>query len=105
MLNKIGSLHISKDGIELARQQASPSATAFAIQGAQKPVQFKSLANRAIQLSWDATKYPVLMIRDTRTGEVRGFVRGGTATLTEAPDEIEVHYSTGPVGSSLHFQQ
>jgi hypothetical protein len=38
--------------------------------------------------------HPVLMLRDARTGEMRGFLRGGSAILDDAPDEFEVQFRT-----------
>jgi len=46
--------------------------------------------NRTVQVVWDSEKFPVLMLRDTKTGEVRGFVRGGNTTVEDAPDDMEV---------------
>jgi len=37
-------------------------------------------AGRA-EIHWDAVAHPVVMLRDTKTGEVRGFLRGGDATI------------------------
>lgn len=89
-LDALQSLHLLKGNQELARQVARTAATPTA-----SPVRIQELLGRAVQLDWDATQHPVLMLRDAQTGEVRGFVRGGSAVMEDAPDELEVQFSDG----------
>jgi hypothetical protein len=89
-LDALQSLHLLKGDQELARH--APRAV---LAPAVSPVRIHELLGRAVQLDWDDTVHPVLMLRDARTGEVRGFVRGGSAVLEEAPDELEVQFSDG----------
>jgi hypothetical protein len=49
------------------------------------------LPGNALQITWDGERYPVLMLRDARNGEVRGFVRGGNSQIQATPREIIVH--------------
>jgi hypothetical protein len=35
------------------------------------------------------------MVRDAKTGEVRGFLRGGQAEIEDAPSDLEVQFSDG----------
>jgi Peptidase M66 len=88
-LANLHSLSISKDGRELAR--VLPAAAP----GLQANVHVQRMANRNWQLSWNAQNYPVLMLRDARTHEVRGFLRGGSASVEEVPDDVEIHFSDG----------
>jgi len=103
ILGRVKSLHVSREGVELARQTQSTVA-AFAAQEAPNPVEIQPLANHSLQLSWDAAKFPVLMLQDARTGEVRGFVRGGKATLRDVPEEIDIHYSGGVSGNAIRYR-
>jgi hypothetical protein len=58
-------------------------------------IRMQRLQGRKGQLSWNAQNYPVLMLRDARRHEVRGFVRGGSALLEDVPDDLEIHFSDG----------
>jgi len=62
----------------------------------QNAVRMQDLPNGRLQMVWDGDRYPVLMLRDAHTGEVRGLVRGGSAEIEAAPDEIVVHAPDGP---------
>ena len=88
-LANLHTLSISKDGRELAR--VLPAAAP----GQQPSINVQRRPDRNLQLSWNAQSYPVLMLRDARTHEVRGFVRGGSASVQEAPDGLEIHFSDG----------
>jgi hypothetical protein len=46
-----------------------------------------------VRLRWDATRHPVLMVRNPATGNVIAFARGGDATIAASQDEIEVNAS------------
>ena len=48
---------------------------------------------RAARVRWDATRYPVVMVRDPRTGDVLSFARGGDATIVTDGAELEVNLS------------
>jgi hypothetical protein len=61
--------------------------------------------NRALQVVWDSEKYPVLMLRDTKTGEVRGFVRGGNATVEDVPADMEVVLPDSARGPVMRFRR
>jgi len=43
----------------------------------------------------DVVTHPVVMLRDTKTGEVRGFLRGGDATIEDVPESLELQLSDG----------
>ena len=99
-ISKIQSLHISKDGKELARRVAT--AQAFV---ARALVQPQYLPNHRMQLSWNASQSPLVMLRDAKTGEVRGFLRDGSATIEDAPDDLEVLFSDGIHGDSVTYHR
>jgi len=84
VLAAIQSMHVKSGGQELARR-AITTAADF-----QSDIHMQDLPNRRMQIVWDADKYPVLMLRDAKNGEVRGFVRGGNAQIEAAPQELEV---------------
>jgi hypothetical protein len=45
-------------------------------------------------LEWDAAAYPMVMVRDARSGEVLSFARGGRATVPVG-GEVELTASDG----------
>jgi IPT/TIG domain/Peptidase M66 len=99
-LNKVQSLHIIQDGKELTRtvRAGAPQFTARS-QASMTP-----LANRGLQISWNASAYPMAMLRDPQTGEVRGFLRGGLASLADTPTQLEVQFSDGISGETVRYQ-
>jgi hypothetical protein len=98
-LDAVRSLRIMKDGQELTR--TLPRAQ-FA--GEPAPTAPAYLGGHRAQLTWNANRYPMAMIRDARTGEVRGFLQGGTATVVDAPDDMEVQYSDGVRVTKFRYQ-
>ena len=48
---------------------------------------------RAMRLRWDASRFPVVMVRNPRTGNILSFARGGDATIHTEQDELEMNYS------------
>jgi IPT/TIG domain/Peptidase M66 len=97
VMGALESVHVLKDGSELAaRRAASTPQTRSAL----NLLRVEDLPARAVGIDWDSTTQPMVMLRDARTGEVRGFLRGGSAQIGNAPDEIEVQLSDG-VRSSI----
>jgi hypothetical protein len=47
----------------------------------------------------------VLMLRDAQTGEVRGFLRGGSALVQDPPQEMEIQFSDGVSSGSMRHQR
>lgn len=48
---------------------------------------------RSARVRWDAARYPVVMVRDPRTGDVLSFARGGDATIVTDAPQLEVNVS------------
>jgi len=98
----VHSLHLSKGGRELAGTHAG---LAPQVSGAAGAVRMQPLPDRRLQLSWDAGRYPVIMLRDSRTGEVRGFLRGGSAQVQDVPEDVEVHFSDGVRSDMIRYRR
>ena len=47
----------------------------------------------------------MVMLRDAKTGEVRGFLRGGDADIEDAPDDLEVQFSDGIHSSAVEYER
>ncbi len=87
ILAAMQTMHVKTGNQELARRTVSAVPAA----DFQNAVRMQDLPNGGLQIVWDGDRYPVLMLRGARTGEVRGFVRGGNAQIEGAPKEIVVH--------------
>jgi len=100
IMNNIYSLHVAKDGRELAGALPTMPTTRPLTVGS--PVVVQRLPQGRAQLSWNARQYSMLMLRDAQTGEVRGFLRGGSASIEDVPDDLEVQFSDGVHAGAVH---
>jgi len=98
LIDAVDSMHVMKGESELALQK---SKAATQSQAAMKIFRVASLPNRQAEIHWDAITHPVAMLRDAKTGEVRGFLRGGDATVDDVPDNLEIQLSDGVKTSVL----
>ncbi|HSS95414.1 MAG TPA: M66 family metalloprotease, partial [Terriglobales bacterium] len=102
-MNRILTVALSRDGHELTRKTASVPLTSMV--SARAVVKPEFLPNHKMQLTWDASQSPLVMLRDAKTGEVRGFSRGGSATIDDAPDDLEVQFSDGIHSNAVEYQR
>jgi hypothetical protein len=99
----VNSVRLLRGNQELAHA-VHTGAEAHAL-GIPAPVGVQELANGRVQLTWNAGLYPVLMLRDAQTGEVRGFLRGGSALVQDPPQEMEIQFSDGVRSGSMRHQR
>jgi hypothetical protein len=102
-MSRISSVYLSKDGRELTHVTAATGTTPML--AARAVVRQQYLPNKKMQFSWDANQSPLVMLRDAKTGEVRGFLRGGDATIEDAPDDLEVQFSDGIHSNAVEYQR
>lgn len=88
----LGALRLAARGRTTTNQQ-------MAAVGDEPALSLTRTGNRAVRLRWDATRFPVVMVRDPNTGDVLSFARGGDATIVSGHAELEVNYSNR-VGSA-----
>jgi hypothetical protein len=62
-------------------------------QGAAARVQ--SLGADRVELRWDRTQFPMVLVRDPATGQILSFARGGDATIRTFARELDLVYSDG----------
>jgi hypothetical protein len=43
-----------------------------------------------VALQWDAAAYPMIMVRDARTGQVLSLARGGKAEVATGDEELDL---------------
>jgi hypothetical protein len=53
-----------------------------------------------VEVRWDASRFPMVMVRDARSGQVLSFARGGTARLWTTATDLQLHFSDGIRSSS-----
>jgi len=92
VMDTMDSVRVMKGESELARQRAKSSAQ---IRSAMNIFRTADLPGGRAEIHWDAIANPVVMLRDAKTGEVRGFLRGGDATIEDVPENLELQLSDG----------
>ena len=83
----IGSIRLTARSGRTATSVQSTAMTADA------GMTLRRVGPRALRVRWDAQRFPVVMIRNPRTGNVLSFARGGDATVATESDEVEVNLS------------
>lgn len=48
-----------------------------------------------VQVRWNAARYPMVMVKDARTGQVLSFARGGSARLWARTGDFQLIFSDG----------
>src|SRR5215475_3750147 len=91
-MGALDTIRVVKGESELASQKAKST---LQTQQAMNIFRVSDLGGRKAEIHWDALVHPVVMLRDAKTGEVRGFLRGGDATIEDAPDDWELQLSDG----------
>jgi hypothetical protein len=103
VLAAITSMHVRLGNQEMAQKVQTALAPSEA--DLQNTVRVEDLPGHGARVVWDADRYPVVMLRDALTGEVRGFLRGGNAEIVDAPAELEVHVSSGIQSHFIRHQR
>jgi metallopeptidase family M12-like protein len=92
--SRLANLHLS------GRGRPAVLAAATAMPGAPAGVQSEAVEVRRAQagsvaLRWDARAHPMIMVRDTETGEVLSLARGGDARLSTLKGQVDLVISDG----------
>jgi hypothetical protein len=51
--------------------------------------------SQQVDVRWDASRYPMVMVTDAVTGDVLSFARGGSARLWARGSDFVLHFSDG----------
>lgn len=94
------SLDITKNGESLARVDLSHLPTRAQNQA---PLELLEWGADKVYLSWDSSAYPVVMVRDSKTGEILSFARGGSILLPTMAEEFELVLSSGLNSEMRHI--
>jgi hypothetical protein len=92
--SRLASLRLS------GRGRPAILAAATAVSGAQpgiqsETVEVRRLGSGSVGLRWDARAHPMIMVRDTETGEVLSLARGGDAQLSTHKGQVDLVISDG----------
>jgi hypothetical protein len=81
---RLASLHLDGAGVRASAAQASSEPTA---------VEVTPGSGGRVRLRWDATRAPMIMVRDPLSGDVLSFARGGSAEVAADGDELALTVS------------
>jgi hypothetical protein len=81
---RVASLHLDGAGVRASAGQASSEPTA---------VEVTPGSGGRLRLRWDATRAPMIMVRDPVSGDVLSFARGGSAEVAADGDELALTVS------------
>jgi hypothetical protein len=92
--SRLASLHLSGGG------RPAVLAAATTVTGAQPTIPLEKVEVRRagagkVGLRWDARAHPMIMVRDTETGEVLSLARGGDAQLSTLKGHLDLVLSDG----------
>jgi len=98
VMDTLDSVRVVKGENELALQKTKSAAQ---VRSAMNIFRTTDLPGGRAEIHWDAIAHPVVMLRDAKTGEVRGFLRGGDVTIDDAPENLEIQLSDGVKSSVI----
>lgn len=99
----LASLRVTEGGLERARV-ARPPVLPLRVGTPDEPVQATE-EGTGVGLVWDADRYPLLVVRDARTGELLGFQRGGTGRVRTDCRNLEFLACDGVQARTQRFQR
>lgn len=88
VLDRVASLQVVGPG------GGSTRAPAASAEPTAMPV-VRALATGRRQVTWDASRHPMALVRDAATGEILSFARGGAITLWSGAGQLDVQLSDG----------
>ncbi len=87
-LDRVATLVVSGPGGATSRATL-PGAPVAADPVAQMPIPGRR------QVTWDASRHPMALVRDAATGEILSFARGGAVTLFSNASQLDIQLSDG----------
>jgi len=92
------TLRLIANGRESIRRRIAPSAAGGASTSLIASARLSVAAGTRSRLEWDASGYPMALVRDPATGEILSFARGGQIDIDGPGRDLDVTFSDG-VGS------
>jgi len=91
---RVSTLRLRGQGREAVLAPAAPRAS--------PSVQLRRITNDRVSLRWDSRFHPLVMVRDSDTGEVLSLARGGDVQLISSKNRLDLVLSDGV---KSHLQQ
>jgi hypothetical protein len=89
---RLARLELSGNGRRAERVSRQPANAAAA---AARGLDIAAEASSRARLRWNASAFPMVMVRDAQTGEILSFSRNGDASVVTARPDVEVVVSDG----------
>ena len=95
-ISRLHRVELRADDSLVAYRTARVSASEFSQElEVDNVVTARRLADGRVQLSWDSARFPMVMVSDSRTGDVLAFGRRGEITVSTRENTLEVALSEG----------
>lgn len=95
LLDRIDALRIVYNGAELVRRAANAPSPGKAFRQIPATASLTRLGGQAVDFMWDASRAPVVMVRDLERDECIGFAREGSTRLVTPSRRLELLFSDG----------
>ncbi len=95
LLDRIQALRVVKSGEELIRREPTKAVPAQAYRQTPTEISIARFGDEAVDLAWDSSRSPVVMVRDLERDECIGFARNGSARLSTSSRHLELLFSDG----------
>lgn len=96
-LSRLASLHVRGNGVSTTVRASGAAKSGGA------PQAEITRSSAGARLTWNADRYPGVLVRDAGTGEIVSFGRGGTASLPEV-GAVDVTFSDGIATTTRRLQ-
>lgn len=105
-MDRIATLRLTGQGQRAISTPATAAPTAVQLRagGRPPPISLDRGMPGRINLRWDATAYPMLMVRNSQNGEILSFARGGDVSIATHATELDVEFSDGVRSSALRLR-
>ena len=100
VLNSLTELRVLKAGQVLSSLRSLPAGARIVA----TPPELQRLTGDQVQLTWDATLYPAVMVRDRDTGEVIAILPGGRQNFTATATRFDLVMSDGVTGPTHRLE-
>jgi len=100
VLNSLTGLRVLKAGQVLSSRRSLPIGARVVA----TPPELQRLTGDQVQLTWDATLHPAVMVRDRDTGEVLAILPGGRQSFTATATRFDLVMSDGVTGPTHRLE-
>jgi hypothetical protein len=95
LLDRVAVLRVVESGREIARRSPAEPASGPGFRRTPAGMSLNSAGPDAVDLAWDSSSAPVVMIRDLEQDACIGFARGGSMRLATPSRHLELLFSDG----------